>query len=117
MTSAECNGLTLVAVTLNDRNDWADHKKLYEYGFSYYKVLGEGNGNTAYTVKVAGSQKDSVSAQLSDDAKTVVPADKVNDIECRVYLPSMVFAPVKKGISIRKGSVHFYQKIKMYTYT
>ena len=27
------NGRTLVAVTLNDGNDWADHKALYQYGF------------------------------------------------------------------------------------
>lgn len=97
VTSAECDGLTLVAVTLNDRNDWADHKKLYEYGFSRYKALGEDTKNTAYTVKVAGSQNSTVRAQLSDNSKAVVPTDKADDIEYRVYLPSMVFAPVKKG--------------------
>ena len=33
VTCAVRNGRTLVAVTLNDGNDWADHKALYEYGF------------------------------------------------------------------------------------
>ena len=27
------NGRTLVAVTLQDGNDWADHATLYEFGF------------------------------------------------------------------------------------
>ena len=32
----EKNGQRLVAVTLQDGNDWADHQALYEYGFSIY---------------------------------------------------------------------------------
>jgi len=36
------NNLDLVVVTLNDPNDWKDHKTLFEYGFNnfkYYKIL------------------------------------------------------------------------------
>ena len=33
VSSAERDGQTLIAVTLNDRNDWADHAALYEFGF------------------------------------------------------------------------------------
>lgn len=36
VTCCERNGMQLIAVTLNDRNDWADHTALYEYGFSVY---------------------------------------------------------------------------------
>lgn len=34
VSCVEREGRTLVAVTLQDGNDWADHKALYEYGFS-----------------------------------------------------------------------------------
>lgn len=34
VTAAERDGIRLVAVTLHDGNDWADHAALYEYGFS-----------------------------------------------------------------------------------
>ncbi len=34
VTAAERDGVRLVAVTLHDGNDWADHAALYEYGFS-----------------------------------------------------------------------------------
>lgn len=34
VTCCERGGLRLIAVTLNDRDDWADHRALYEYGFS-----------------------------------------------------------------------------------
>lgn len=36
VSCAERNGQRLVAVTLQDGNDWADHQSLYEYGFSAF---------------------------------------------------------------------------------
>ena len=36
VSCAERNGQRLVAVTLRDGNDWADHEALLEYGFSAY---------------------------------------------------------------------------------
>ena len=36
VTCCERDGMRLVAVTLNDRDDWNDHTALYEYGFSAY---------------------------------------------------------------------------------
>lgn len=36
VSCAERNGQRLIAVTLQDGNDWADHQALYEYGFSTY---------------------------------------------------------------------------------
>ena len=39
VTSASKEDLNLIAVTLNDRNDFDNHKKLYEYGFDNYKMI------------------------------------------------------------------------------
>lgn len=36
VSCAERNGQRLIAVTLQDGNDWADHQSLYDYGFSAY---------------------------------------------------------------------------------
>lgn len=36
VSCAERNGQRLIAVTLQDGNDWADHQSLYDYGFSTY---------------------------------------------------------------------------------
>ena len=38
VSAAERNGLTLICVTLNAPNDWTDHKKLLDYGFSIYNL-------------------------------------------------------------------------------
>ena len=37
VTSASKNGVNLIAVTFNDKDDFNTHKKLYEYGFLNYK--------------------------------------------------------------------------------
>ena len=42
VTTAFKDNMNLVVVTLNDGNDWADHKRLYEYAFlnyTSYKIL------------------------------------------------------------------------------
>lgn len=36
VSCAERNGQRLIAVTLQDGNDWADHQSLYDYGFAAY---------------------------------------------------------------------------------
>ena len=36
VSCTERNGQRLIAVTLQDGNDWADHQSLYDYGFSAY---------------------------------------------------------------------------------
>ena len=37
VTTASKDNINLVVVTLNDGNDWQDHKNLFEYGFNNYK--------------------------------------------------------------------------------
>ncbi|BBI33152.1 D-alanyl-D-alanine carboxypeptidase family protein [Cohnella abietis] len=38
VSSATRNGQQLVAVTLNDGNDWLDHKNLLDFGFTYFPL-------------------------------------------------------------------------------
>lgn len=39
VTSAERDGSTFIAVTLNDRNDWRDHKAMLDYAFENYRAV------------------------------------------------------------------------------
>lgn len=46
VTTAKKDNTNLVVVTLNDGDDWNDHKELFEYGFNKYKnykILKKGN--------------------------------------------------------------------------
>ena len=48
VTTASKDNINLVVVTLNDGNDWQDHRNLFEYGFdnyTNYKILNKGKIN------------------------------------------------------------------------
>ena len=38
VSAARRDGMTLICVTLNDPNDWADHAALFDYGFANYQT-------------------------------------------------------------------------------
>ena len=38
VSAAERDGRCLIVVTINDGNDWQDHKNYYDYGFARYKL-------------------------------------------------------------------------------
>ena len=55
VSCARRDGRCLVAVTLQDGNDWADHAALYDYGFTQ---LAELPGETAWFVLPGGVRKE-----------------------------------------------------------
>ncbi|MDR0267266.1 D-alanyl-D-alanine carboxypeptidase family protein [Paenibacillus sp.] len=55
VSSATRNGQQLVAVTLNDGDDWNDHGKMLDYGFEYYplsKLMEKGEAVKGYDLVV-----------------------------------------------------------------
>ncbi len=101
VTSAEKDGVTLVAVTLNAPDDWSDHKALYEYGFSLYTQI-EPEETKVYNIKVSGGEEEFLTATADEGEALSVPADRIKDIKKTVYLPNFIFAPVEKGSTVGK---------------
>ena len=68
VSSAKRNGRRLICVTINDGNDWADHKALLNRGFSNYqlKKLVEA-GQELITVAIFGGVKDHVRLLAKED--------------------------------------------------
>lgn len=97
VSSAEKDGVRLVAVTLNDPCDWEDHKRLLDYGFTQLvcdKIDDSGFcvslpvvGGTVQTVPVAGTAGENI---------TVTP-DEAQKLKRHVELPRFVYAPVAQG--------------------
>ncbi|MBQ8572380.1 MAG: D-alanyl-D-alanine carboxypeptidase [Ruminococcus sp.] len=102
VTSAEKDGVSLIAVTLNAPDDWNDHKALYEYGFSLYTKVKLDERSTAFEIKLSGGEQDFFTASADEALSVSVPANRIHDIEKNIYLPNFVFAPVNKGDTIGK---------------
>ena len=96
VSCAERNGQRLVAVTLQDGNDWADHQSLFEYGFSAYPaqrpaILGRELGRAA----VAGGMSDSVPLVAADSFSW--PLAEGERLETSLELFRDLSAPVTAG--------------------
>lgn len=69
LVSAACrNGRTLIAVTLNDGNDWQDHCRLYDFGFSLYqnKTIVRAGQTVAQAALMNGRTADLIAGESLD---------------------------------------------------
>ena len=96
VSCAEKDGQRLIAVTLQDGNDWADHQALFEYGFSDYPTrrlaqLGQPLGRAA----VQGGTRSSVALVAAESFGW--PAAEGERVETRLESPRTLMAPVTAG--------------------
>lgn len=96
VSSATRDGRRLIAVTINDPNDWHDHSTLLEEGFSRYQVqtlvrAGEKLGNA----QIAGGQAGVVELLAGADFTYAVAEDE--EVSVLLSGPGFVYAPVTKG--------------------
>ncbi len=105
VSAAERDGVTLIAVTLNAPNDWADHRKLLDYGFS----VAEARDCTDLTaqlpnVPVVGGDASTVRAVLAETPFIDV-TQSTPQITAQVFVQPFLYAPLKAGDCI--GSVRY----------
>ncbi len=105
VSAATRGGTTLIAVTLNDGDDWRDHTALLDYGFSICRShllcrAGKGLG----LVAVSGSLVPAVRVETQSDVRWCLTADEA--VTAKMELPRHVQAPVNRGQVL--GSLTFY---------
>lgn len=106
LVSAATRGqTTLIAVTLNDGDDWRDHAALLDYGFSSCRshLLCRG-GKGLGLVAVSGSLIPCVRAETQSDLRWCLTADEA--VTAKIDLPRHIQAPVAQGQAL--GSLTFY---------
>ena len=96
VSAAKRDGVTLIAVTLNDPDDWDDHIGLYTYGFNALVAV-KPPENNGYNIDIVGGKKDNISLTCGEYQPVVVPRDKAKDVAVRIILPAFCYAPINKG--------------------
>ncbi len=93
VSAASRGGATLIAVTLNDPDDWADHRSLLDYGFSGYEtfVLAEPNA-VRYEMPVVGGVLGQTVLVNRDAVSVTLRSGK--NIACVIEAQSFLYAPV-----------------------
>lgn len=112
VSSAQRNGVTLIAVTLNDGNDWEDHTQMLDYGFMQCMSESRSFRLTDISVPVVGGDIGSVNAVCDSDYS--VCGNDIDDdlISYKICKAPFVYAPVKKDTTIGFVSI-FYNNIEI----
>ena len=103
---AERDGVRLIAVTLDDGNDWNDHKELFNYGFSLYESRTLVKMNDTYKLPVVGSDIDYIEVHPEKDCSVPLRKGSTEIPVRKIYMPHFVYAPVVKGTYA--GEVCYY---------
>ncbi|MBO5305724.1 MAG: D-alanyl-D-alanine carboxypeptidase [Clostridia bacterium] len=97
VSAAEREGLLLVAVTLNAPDDWDDHKKMLDFGFSRYsRVTYAKAGEYTVSLPVVNGKAESITVSNSDALAATLKKEH-GEITCKTEAPQFLYAPVNKG--------------------
>lgn len=105
VSACERDGISLVCVTLNDKNDWQDHINMYDYGYSILQPL-ELSSDDIFAVPVAGGTENTIPVRaegkllIGNDGKTE------NKISSEIILPPFVYSNIQLGDEI--GEIKYY---------
>ncbi len=110
VSAAERNNVILIAVTLNAPNDWNDHTKLLNYGFSVAERYCASEPGMTMQVPVVGGSSNSVTCRTTEGL--YYTADKQStSFSTQTIVSPFLYAPVKKGTVV--GCIYLIQEDKI----
>lgn len=104
VSACEKNGVTLICVTLNDKNDWEDHMALYDYGF--LQTVSEKAEPEGIYIDAAGADKEKIKAVPEKSFSFGRIKGDNTEISFEYNTKPFVFAGVRKGDKV--GAVYVY---------
>ena len=108
VTVARKSGKNLICATINDPDDWNDHKSLFEQGFSlYHEVTFCKFAEIFADLPVVGGELDSVTVTNLDPLSGLLRSD--SPVTMVLELPSFLYAPVP-GIEITEKDTYVLRR-------
>lgn len=111
VTSAEKDGVKLIAVTLNAPDDWNDHINMYNYGFSKVTAVTDVDKDYSIQADVVGGTANSVTVKPVKTIDYVKPANSNSEVTRKVIIDSFLYAPLEKGEVV--GTAQYYLDNKL----
>lgn len=97
VTVAKKDGLTLICVTINDRQDYNDHINLYNSVFEKYCLTNLDDRQCYYNVNTENGISSTTTACCNDKTNLVLSQKKASKIKRKLNLYKNIKAPVQKG--------------------
>jgi len=106
VSAATRNGVTLIAVTLNAHDDWNDHMKMFDYGFSVVKNQRVDYDLSAFSVEIAGGSKTHAAVKVSEIPELPLSDEEMRLVEVKTRLMPFIYAGFEAGEQV--GLLEFY---------
>ncbi len=107
VSSAQRDNVELVAVTLNDGNDWMDHMAMLDYGFASVKSKTiVKKGDYIATIPVKDGAEPYVKLVAANDVNVTLKTDEKCDVEIKYDIQSEAIAPINYGSVF--GQMHIF---------
>ncbi|MDR1364190.1 MAG: D-alanyl-D-alanine carboxypeptidase [Oscillospiraceae bacterium] len=106
VSCAEKDGVRLIAVTLKASNDWDDHKKLYNFGFSQITNRVFDESNFEIELPVIKGEKEYLKAIGTTKFHCNFKLESKSKIQRILDIPKTINAPIRKGDLI--GDVNYF---------
>jgi len=97
VSSVVRNGVNLICVTLNAPDDWNDHIKLFDYGFSQYSDFEYDTDTSGISVPVIGGMSETLGVYCNGSSAGKILSKNSGSVVKRVTINKFVYAPVAKG--------------------
>lgn len=105
VSEAQRDGVSLIAVTLNAPDDWNDHQRMLDYGFSRQTQYPLDDSGFSVNLPVVGGAEGNVTVGGTNGESMVVDSADAAEIRRVVCLPKFVYAPVQAGQVV--GSIRY----------
>lgn len=99
VSAARRDGALLIAVTLSAPDDWNDHIKMFEYGFSHYQEQTLNTNTEEVRLPVTGGEASAVGVLCEELTVSLLPG-QAERIERTLLLPPFEYAPLGFGEGI-----------------
>lgn len=103
VSAAKKDGKYVIAVTLNDGDDWADHRFLLDTGLSAIEVYNYEPDLSDFSIPVTGGESATLSVKTPGACFSKPKGAEVTTVVC---VPHFLYAPVEDGGII--GNIEYY---------
>jgi D-alanyl-D-alanine carboxypeptidase/D-alanyl-D-alanine carboxypeptidase (penicillin-binding protein 5/6) len=106
VSAATRDGVTLIAVTLNAYDDWNDHIKMFDYGFSVVKNQPVDYDLSRFYVEVAGGNQPRAAVKVAELPVLPLSDEEMKFVEVRAVIMPFIYAGFEAGEQV--GLLEFY---------
>lgn len=106
VSAAERDGVTLICVTLKAPDDWSDHTKMFDYGFSLVKNQALPIPADINAINLVGGTQDRLAIAPVNEPKASLLEGELEKVTFKVLLKKFVYAPMHTGDTV--GEIVYY---------